>query len=194
MLDPFSATAERNIKAPARDVNCPGEMRSLSQSHMPCLIDVDSKKKKKKQPLKVCTLCHRRRLGPCPFPISSKSRWYRLNLFFVCVCMYGNPRHVLVPFMLLMRQCYTNHPITQPFSQPASACPLLLPSHLRRFAHRDSPIGHTKVRRHRPLATQTTGRGGLGAGHTEENTNVEDAGDFFDLLRQRTYFPHTVRA
>lgn len=52
MLDPFSATAERNIKALARDVNCPGGMRSLSQSHMPCLIDVDSKKKEEKTTFK----------------------------------------------------------------------------------------------------------------------------------------------
>lgn len=63
-----------------------------------------------------------------------------------------------------------------------------------RLPHRHRPIRHTKVRRNRPLPTNTTGSSGLGSRQTRENAHLQHTSNGLDPLRQLVHLPETVLA
>lgn len=90
-----------------------------------------------------------------------------------------------------MLHCCTRS--STPHPTPIGSDVALFPAlSLERLPHRHGPIGHTKVRRNRPLATNTTSSGRLGPRQTRENTHLQDTGDLLDLPRKCVHLPNTV--
>jgi hypothetical protein len=65
---------------------------------------------------------------------------------------------------------------------------------LKRLPHRNRPIRHTKVRRNRPLTTNTPSSGSLWPRQPRENTNIQNTGDLLNLARKQVHLPNTVLA
>lgn len=63
---------------------------------------------------------------------------------------------------------------------------------LNRLPHRHRSIGHTKVRRNRPLTTHAAGSGSLRPRQPGENTHIKHTVDLLDLARERIHLPDTV--
>ena len=91
----------------------------------------------------------------------------------------------------MLNAAVQGHPLPLAFHSPI---PKLHSLHLNGLPHGHRPIRHTKVRRNRPLATNTTGRSGLRTRQAREDTNIQNTVDLFDLPRKRVDLPNAVLA
>lgn len=91
----------------------------------------------------------------------------------------------------MLNAAVQGHPLllTSPLSNPKSHI-----LHSNGLPHRHRSIRHTKVRRNRPLTTNTTSRSSLGTGQAREDTHIQNTVDLLNLPRKRVDLPNAVLA